>query len=102
MDFILRGGKAYIDGEFKKQDILVSKGVIASVSGCICSADAHIIDCENMNILPGLADVHVHLREPGFSYKETILSGSLAAAHGGYTAVCTMPNLNPEIGRAHV
>ncbi len=45
--------------------------------------------------LPGFCDVHVHLREPGFSYKETILSGSAACAHGGYTAVCTMPNLNP-------
>ena len=46
-------------------------------------------------IFPGFCDVHVHFREPGFSYKETILSGSRAAAHGGYTAVCTMPNLNP-------
>lgn len=46
-------------------------------------------------ILPGFCDVHVHFREPGFSYKETIKSGSLAAAHGGYTSVCTMPNLNP-------
>ena len=47
------------------------------------------------SIFPGFCDVHVHFREPGFSYKETILSGSRAAAHGGYTAVCTMPNLNP-------
>ena len=46
-------------------------------------------------IVPGLCDVHVHFREPGFSYKETIASGSAAAAHGGYTAVCTMPNLDP-------
>ena len=46
-------------------------------------------------IFPGFCDVHVHFREPGFSYKETILTGSMAAAHGGYTAVCTMPNLNP-------
>lgn len=46
-------------------------------------------------IVPGLCDVHVHFREPGFSYKETIASGSAAAAHGGYTAVCTMPNLSP-------
>ena len=46
-------------------------------------------------LFPGFVDVHVHFREPGFSYKETIKSGSLAAAHGGYTAVCTMPNLNP-------
>ncbi len=49
----------------------------------------------NYFILPGFCDVHVHFREPGFSYKETIKTGSLAAAHGGYTAVCTMPNLNP-------
>ena len=46
-------------------------------------------------ILPGFCDVHVHFREPGFSYKETMRSGSLAAARGGYTTVCTMPNLNP-------
>ncbi|MDY3304720.1 MAG: amidohydrolase family protein, partial [Clostridia bacterium] len=46
-------------------------------------------------VFPGFCDVHVHFREPGFSYKETILSGSRAAAHGGYTCVCTMPNLNP-------
>jgi len=55
-------------------------------------------DCLNKAeyvLLPGFCDVHVHFREPGFSYKETIASGSLAAAHGGYTDVCTMPNLNP-------
>ena len=46
-------------------------------------------------MLPGFCDVHVHFREPGFSYKETILTGSKAAARGGYTTVCTMPNLNP-------
>ena len=55
-------------------------------------------DISNFNncvVIPGLFDVHVHLREPGFSYKETIKSGSAACAHGGYTAVCSMPNLNP-------
>ena len=50
---------------------------------------------ENYIIVPGLCDVHVHFREPGFLYKETIKSGCAAAVHGGYTAVCTMPNLNP-------
>ena len=50
---------------------------------------------ENYIIVPGLCDVHVHFREPGFLYKETIKSGCSAAVHGGYTAVCTMPNLNP-------
>lgn len=52
------------------------------------------MNCEYTRV-PGLCDVHVHFREPGFSYKETIKSGTLAAAHGGYTTVCTMPNLNP-------
>ena len=50
---------------------------------------------DNLTVFPGFCDVHVHFRQPGFSYKETIQSGSLAAARGGYTAVCTMPNLNP-------
>ena len=54
-----------------------------------------VYDRPEYTILPGFCDVHVHLREPGFSYKETIRTGSLAAARGGYTAVCTMPNLSP-------
>ena len=54
-----------------------------------------MIDCSHYSIFPGFMDVHVHFREPGFSYKETIASGSAAAAHGGYSAVCTMPNLSP-------
>ena len=95
MDYILKGGKVYIDGRFVKQDILVSSGRIASVSEYTGSLPAKAIDCENMYILPGLADVHVHLREPGFSYKETIETGTKACAHGGYTLVCSMPNLNP-------
>ena len=60
--------------------------------------DCAVLGCLNKNeyvLLPGFCDVHVHFREPGFSYKETISSGSHAAARGGYTAVCTMPNLNP-------
>ncbi len=53
------------------------------------------IDGKSIAVLPGFCDVHVHFREPGFTYKETVASGSLAAAHGGYTTVCTMPNLSP-------
>ncbi len=55
----------------------------------------NFIDGSDLYIFPGFADVHVHLREPGFSYKETVKTGTLAAAHGGYTTVCSMPNLNP-------
>ena len=54
-----------------------------------------VFDCTGFAVFPGFADVHVHLREPGFSYKETIRTGTLAAAHGGYTDVCAMPNLDP-------
>lgn len=66
-------------------------GIRASVS----ALDIRVSSDHSYLILPGFCDVHVHLREPGFSYKETILSGSRAAARGGYTAVCTMPNLDP-------
>ena len=59
------------------------------------SADYACLNHEKYTLLPGFCDVHVHLREPGFSYKETIKTGSKASAHGGYTAVCTMPNLKP-------
>ena len=62
--------------------------------GDYCAALDRLNDPE-YTLLPGFCDVHVHFREPGFSYKETIRTGSLAAAHGGYTVVCTMPNLNP-------
>ena len=54
-----------------------------------------VYDFDGNTVFPGFCDVHVHFREPGFSYKETIKSGSAAAARGGYTAVCTMPNLKP-------
>ena len=57
--------------------------------------DTFGVDENNIAILPGFCDVHVHFREPGFSYKETIRTGSEAGAHGGYTSVCTMPNLSP-------
>ena len=68
---------------------------IPSVDGGLADPSALLSCPENGVILPGFCDVHVHFREPGFSYKETISSGSTAAARGGYTIVCTMPNLNP-------
>ena len=61
----------------------------------VLSEDLTVFNSEKYAIFPGFCDVHVHFREPGFSYKETIKTGSLSAARGGYTAVCTMPNLNP-------
>ena len=66
-----------------------------SVSNCLNCKELSVFNSSKYHIFPGFCDVHVHFREPGFSYKETISTGSLAAARGGYTAVCTMPNLNP-------
>ena len=72
-----------------------SPSVRASVADRLASVDLCAFNSSEYAVLPGFCDVHVHFREPGFSYKETILTGSLAAARGGFTAVCTMPNLNP-------
>ena len=63
--------------------------------GAFISSRLSVFDSPDYAVFPGFCDVHVHFREPGFSYKETIATGSLASARGGYTAVCTMPNLNP-------
>ena len=65
------------------------------VSAVFRNEDFSFLNSSEYSVFPGFCDVHVHFREPGFSYKETIFSGSRAAARGGYTAVCTMPNLNP-------
>ncbi len=66
-----------------------------SFSDFVAGEAKRFFNSPEYTVLPGFCDVHVHFREPGFSYKETVVTGSRAAAHGGYTAVCTMPNLNP-------
>ncbi|MBP3329457.1 MAG: dihydroorotase [Clostridia bacterium] len=96
MNFVLKNAKVYRKGKFIKGDILVKDGRLNHLFGfSSVPCDAVVYDAENCIIIPGLVDVHVHLREPGFSFKETVKSGTLAAAHGGYTHVCSMPNLNP-------
>ena len=83
-------------GVFRAADVLLSDGRIVSIGDRIsCPADAVSIDLHKAVLFPGFVDVHVHLREPGFSYKETILTGTLAAAHGGFAHVAAMPNLDP-------
>ena len=80
------------DGQFIRETVCVSDGIFVSGGSVSVSQE---VDASSCVLLPGFADVHVHLREPGFSYKETVGSGTLAAARGGYTTVCSMPNLNP-------
>ena len=82
---------AGIDGIF---DILIKDGKIEKI-GSACGEDDEVIDAAGLYVLPGFVDMHVHFRDPGFEYKETIKTGSMAAARGGYTTVCTMPNTKP-------
>lgn len=94
-EYILKNALVYTESGFQKQDILVSDGRVLCICCKLCAEYTKSYDLTNKHIFPGFVDVHVHLREPGFSYKETIKSGSLAAVKSGYTTVCTMPNLNP-------
>ena len=94
MSILLKNGSVYTDGAFRTCDVLVENDTIAAV-GENLTCDGEIIDCTGKVVLPGLVDLHVHLREPGFTYKETVASGTAAAAAGGFTTVCPMPNLNP-------
>ncbi len=81
----------------EKLDILVSDGQIAKLGkpGSIPTNNVQVIDAANKLVVPGLIDMHVHLREPGFEYKETITTGTASAKAGGFTSVCCMPNTNP-------
>ena len=93
MGVLLSGGAGFLNGSFQNMDLAIDQGRIVSVSPS--QENTSVIELDNCLIVPGFVDVHVHLREPGFSYKETIFSGTAAAAAGGYTAVCAMPNLKP-------
>lgn len=95
MSLLLTGGAVFLHGGFQNMDISISGGRIVSVSPALPRDGASVIELHDCLVVPGFVDVHVHLREPGFSYKETIASGTAAAAAGGYTAVCAMPNLKP-------
>ena len=96
MDRLLKGG-ILIDGSGRrKADVLLRDGRIAAIGPDIVEASGtEVVDCHGKFVSAGFTDLHVHFREPGQSYKETIRSGSLAAARGGYTTVCAMPNLDP-------
>ena len=81
----------------EKLDLLVSDGKIAKLGepGSLSADGSQVIDAAGKLVVPGLIDMHVHLREPGFEYKETIATGTAAAKAGGFTSVCCMPNTNP-------
>ena len=96
MTTLIKGAFVYMGAGFSKLDVLITDGKINTLGTSISTngVDA-VFYAQDKYLIPGFVDVHVHLREPGFSYKETIKTGTLAAAKGGYTAVCPMPNINP-------
>lgn len=93
---LVKGGRVWNGTELVAADVLTVDGIVSAVgSDVVTPVGCRVIDVAGAAVIPGLVDVHVHLREPGYSYKETIFDGTRAAAHGGFTTVCAMPNLNP-------
>ncbi|KRL01527.1 dihydroorotase [Liquorilactobacillus capillatus] len=98
MNILLENGLVYQAGQLQQLDILIIDDKIAALGQDLAELGIDLqkrIDLTGKLVTPGLVDVHVHYREPGFTYKETIKTGSQAAAHGGFTTVCAMPNLDP-------
>ena len=91
---IFKNAEVVLRGGVKKCDIRVENGRIAEIAPHIAGEG---VDLAGLTVLPGLIDMHVHLREPGFEKKEDIESGSRAAVKGGFTQICCMPNTNPVI-----
>lgn len=93
---VIKGCEVFRQGVFVSADVEILDGVVTRVEpGIVPGEGVSVCNFDNCLVVPGLVDVHVHLREPGFSYKETIKSGTEAAARSGYAAVCAMPNLSP-------
>ena len=97
MEILLKNGTIidYKTNTFEKYDILIQNDKIAKIEKDIKDQIEKIIDCTNLYIMPGMIDIHCHLREPGFEYKETIETGAKSAVCGGFTTICPMPNTKP-------
>ncbi len=97
MAVLLRGGRVVdpATGHDEIADVVIRDGVIVEIGPDLTIPKGITIECAEKVVLPGLIDIHTHLREPGFEYKEDVASGTRAAAHGGFTAICAMPNTSP-------
>lgn len=97
MTILIKNGTAYIDGAFVKKDILIEDKLITRIEDKINEPAEKVIDAKGMHVFPGFVDIHVHLRDPGQTYKEDIVSGTRSAARGGFTSLCAMPNTDPVV-----
>lgn len=95
MGILLKNGSVYRDGKIEKQDVLIENNLVKEIGKDIDVLEHKVIDTENQLIAPGFVDLHIHLREPGGEHKETIKTGTMAAAKGGFTTVAAMPNTSP-------
>ena len=104
MKILLKNGRVvdYATKTNEKIDILIEDGVIVKLQKEILAKADNVIDCTGLVIIPGMIDMHCHLREPGFEYKETIETGSKSAVKGGFTTICPMPNTNPTPDSAFI
>lgn len=104
MKILLKNGRVvdYASKTNEKIDILIEDGVIIKLQKEILAKADNVIDCTGLVIIPGMIDMHCHLREPGFEYKETIETGSKSAVKGGFTTICPMPNTNPTPDSAFI
>lgn len=101
MKLLIKNGTLVLKNGEKKADVLIGNGKIVKIADCI-NEDCRTLDASGKHVLPGLIDMHVHLREPGYEGKEDIESGSKASVAGGFTQVCCMPNTNPVCDNAVV
>ena len=97
MKTLIKNGTVYIAGKFRKQDIFLDGTQIRNIASKLDVKADEVIDATGMHVFPGFVDIHAHLRDPGHTYKEDIVSGTKAAAHGGITSVCAMPNTDPVV-----
>ncbi|GGH74642.1 dihydroorotase [Pullulanibacillus pueri] len=95
MGLMIKNGTVYRKGVFQRSDVLIVDEEIVRIAETIDEGDHQVIDAKHQLVLPGFVDLHVHLREPGGEHKETIASGTQAAARGGFTTVAAMPNTSP-------
>ena len=91
----LKDALVFANNQLQRADVRIVNGVVTAIGSVEPEVGEAVWHLNGALVMPGMADVHVHLREPGYSYKETIGTGTMAAAAGGYTLVCSMPNLNP-------
>lgn len=104
MKTLLKNGTVldYASNTNEVMDILINDSKIEKVGKNLEVQADKVIDCTNLSIMPGMIDMHCHLREPGFEYKETIETGSRSAIKGGFTSICPMPNTKPTPDSAFV